>query len=327
MPEKNEYGERLFADGRIEEAKSVFEKIILQEPENLNALNYLGIIAYQAGELEKTVGFFTRALSVDPYHKSSVLNICEVYRNINRLSEVRPLLESIVEKHPDDEMLLKLLEESKKVETESLSELAQKEDLNTPEHWDSQYHLEVGDFEWRRNIVCFGKIKSVLGIIGDNNDTVLDIGCGYGVLFDLLEPLGFDLCGWDISAKAIETINQRGYKGRCLDFINYEHSDNDIVDHVISSELLEHVREPYDVLKKMYHLARKTVIIAVPDDCLAEDKYHLQCFNKTTLRSLVENLPFKKIFIDSFLEEFQYKTPDGKKGMIKRPTLIAFLVK
>lgn len=327
MSETLDYGEKLFAEGMIEESKFVFYEILKEEPENLDALNYLGIIAYQEGSLEDSTRFFKKALSIDPYYKSTVLNICEVYRNINNLSSVRPYLKKIIEKYPDDEKLQKLLEDADNTEEKQSVDFVEKEDVNTPEHWDSTYQREIGGFEWRRNIVSFGKVKSVLGILGENNDTLLDIGCGYGLLLDLLRPLNFRLCGWDLSTKAIKTITDKGHDGRCLDFTKYIHSDSDIVDHVISSEMLEHVKDPHDILKKMYILARKTIIIAVPDDCLEDEKEHLQCFNEKSLRVLIESFSFKKTFIDSCLEEFQYATPIGTTDMIKRPTLLAILVK
>ena len=314
-------GEKLFADGKVEESELIFNSILKKDPENLDAINYLGIIAYQNGDIEESVGYFTKALTIDPYHKNAVFNICEVYRKINRLSVVSPLLKKIIEKYPEDESLIRLLEEA------SSSELPEKENINSAEYWDNNYQKEVGTFEWRRNVVCFGKIKSVLGILGDFNDTLLDIGCGYGLLLDLLLPLGFQLSGWDISGKAVSTINEKGHNGRCLDFTKYEYSEKDVVDHVVSSELLEHVREPHEILKKMYKLARKTIIIAVPDNCLEDAKEHLQCFDEKTFRALVENFTFRKIFIDSCLEEFLYTMPDGKTDVIKRPTLLAILIK
>lgn len=328
MPDNIKYGGELLNDGKVREAESIFLNLLEKQPENLEAINYLGIISFQRGEVEKSVDYFTKALTIDPYYKNAVYNICEVFRTMNNLAVVKPLLNQVLEKYPDDEKLIMLIEEANNLDTpaHSLAE-NRKEDINTEDYWDNSYQNEIGIFEWRRNVVCFGKIKSVLGVLGDSNDIVLDIGCGYGLLLDLLKPVGFQLRGWDISGKAINRVIEKGFYGRRIDFTEYTYSDDDVVDHVVSSELLEHVRDPDAILEKMYQLARKTIIISVPDNCLGDEDEHLQCFDEVSLRSLVELFSFKKIFIDRCLEEFMYKTPAGSTRVINRPTLLAVLVK
>ncbi len=318
MSQNLDQGKDYIKNGNIEEAESFFETILKREANNLDVLNYLGIISFQKRNPDKSINFFIRALTIDPYHKNSVLNICEVCKSIDRLYMVKSFLDKIIEQYPDDDMLTSLLREV---------ENSEKKNINTEGYWDTVFTEEVGKREWRRNVICFGKIKSVLGILGHPGDTLIDIGCGYGLLLDQLSPLGFQLSGWDISQVAAERITAKGYHGRQLDFTRFEPSDNDQVDHVITTEFLEHVYDPYEVLGKIYRLAKKTIIIAVPDNCLEDEEEHLQCFDTKQVNELAAHFQCEHIFIDNFTEEYLFAREDGTNGLIQRPTILVVMIK
>jgi tetratricopeptide (TPR) repeat protein len=53
-------------DGRLEEAKSVYQRILQAEPDHADANHLLGLIAYQGGDPEAAIGLINRAIRSNP---------------------------------------------------------------------------------------------------------------------------------------------------------------------------------------------------------------------------------------------------------------------
>ncbi len=106
------------------------------------------------------------------------------------------------------------------------------------------------------------KVKLILDYIPEEVVSILDIGCGNGIITNELGGK-FQVCGVDISEEALKQV-----KGETIvasaDSIPVE---NNTWDMVFSSEMLEHL--PDDVLDKtmdeIKRIARKYVFITVPN--------------------------------------------------------------
>lgn len=201
--------------------------------------------------------------------------------------------------------------------------------INTKEYWDDTYLSEIGKNEWRRYVVGFNKIKTYLGTIIQKNDTILDVGCGYGLLMDLLRPLNCDLTGYDISEVAIRAIINKGYKGHCINFTRYNPLKEETFSHVIATEFLEHVEDPASTFNKMYELAEKTIIFTVPDRESWNERCseHLQVYNKERIKSLVKGFDLKRVYLEEYMEEFSFIANDRSCKLVKNRCLLTILEK
>ncbi|MGB9499906.1 MAG: glycosyltransferase [Dissulfuribacterales bacterium] len=68
-------GEQLFGMGDIEGAKRIFEQIVSTDPDNIEALNNLGVIAFQQGGTDQAVSYFTRVLETDENYFEAIENL------------------------------------------------------------------------------------------------------------------------------------------------------------------------------------------------------------------------------------------------------------
>ncbi len=107
------YGETLFGRGRMDEAEECFIEISKHHPENTDAYNNLGVIAFHRQEMEQALEYFTKALRIDPFHKNAIINCSFLLKNLNRLHEIRSILAKAVEKFPDDQELSNLFQETR----------------------------------------------------------------------------------------------------------------------------------------------------------------------------------------------------------------------
>ncbi|MCK4793846.1 MAG: tetratricopeptide repeat protein [Desulfobacteraceae bacterium] len=114
MEDKLKQGEAFFTEGKIEEAKECFLKILKHDSLNKEAFNNLGVIAFHQQDIEEAVQHFTKALEIDPFYKDAVLNYADVLRSLGLIHQAVPILEKVIEKHPDDQELSQLMNEAYK---------------------------------------------------------------------------------------------------------------------------------------------------------------------------------------------------------------------
>jgi methionine biosynthesis protein MetW len=98
-----------------------------------------------------------------------------------------------------------------------------------------------------------------------NGGTVLDIGCGDGLLLKMLREKGITAAGVDISPEAVAQCKAAGFEAQTHtldDVLPYAHGSFDTVTML---DILEHVYDPSFALKEATRVARTTVIIGVPN--------------------------------------------------------------
>ncbi|MHC4269182.1 MAG: tetratricopeptide repeat protein [Planctomycetota bacterium] len=104
-------GETLYTEGKIEEAEKCFLSIVENYPDNKEAYNNLGVLAFQKDDKEKAIDYFTRSLEIDPLYRDTIVNYTNLLRSLNQLPVVIPLLEKVVELNPEDKEMKQLLDD------------------------------------------------------------------------------------------------------------------------------------------------------------------------------------------------------------------------
>src|SRR6202045_1349431 len=97
--------------------------------------------------------------------------------------------------------------------------------------------------------------------MGEHGSKVPDVGCGDGDLLQLLETLGIDGRGIELSR---EGVNRCVAKGLAVvqgdadtDLINYP---DDAFDYVILSQTLQATRQPKVVLENLLRIGRRAIV-------------------------------------------------------------------
>lgn len=134
---------------------------------------------------------------------------------------------------------------------------------------------------------------------------VLDAGCGEGETIERLRPLlPGQVTGFDNNPDCVAFVSRRfpGYRFTVEDIYRLPYPDAEF-DLVFCLEVLEHLAEPGKALAELCRVARRDIVISVPNEPwwsltnLARFKYvsrlgdhpeHVQHWNRRTLRRLLE---------------------------------------
>lgn len=159
--------------------------------------------------------------------------------------------------------------------------------------------------------------KTILGWIG-NNKTVLEVGCHTGDLSRRLKEGSCNVTGLEINSKALDEARPFLENAICGDIESPETwrlLQNQKFDVILFEHVLEHLTDPWQILKKSGELLIPggIIIIALPNISNAEnrfqmlfgnfnyteigvmDKTHLRFFNQKTARELITQAGLKVV--------------------------------
>jgi methionine biosynthesis protein MetW len=105
--------------------------------------------------------------------------------------------------------------------------------------------------------------RACIDMIGEG--TVLDVGCGDGLLLSVLAKKGVMGEGVDFSEEAVRKCTEKGIRAtrHSLDE-KLPYADNSF-DWVVALDVLEHQYDPQKLLAEMTRVSKKNVIVGVPN--------------------------------------------------------------
>jgi len=91
-----------FREGKHQEAADLYEKLLALDPDNVEALHNLGVIAASHyKQLDTAIDLISRSLSLQPNHPERINNLAIILEKQGHLSEARELLESALKHDPN----------------------------------------------------------------------------------------------------------------------------------------------------------------------------------------------------------------------------------
>jgi 2-polyprenyl-3-methyl-5-hydroxy-6-metoxy-1,4-benzoquinol methylase len=124
----------------------------------------------------------------------------------------------------------------------------------------------------------------------DPSSRVLDIGSGNGILCYHLVHAGHTPSGLDISDDAIN-LAKKNIPGLDVKVGNVEEhipAEDGSFDYVISSQLVEHLKNPQKAITEMLRVCKKAVLFTTPIEKNLMDPMHLHEFDFYQICDLVE---------------------------------------
>jgi protein O-GlcNAc transferase len=91
----------LHQQGRFAQARTLYEQVLLVQPEHPDALHLLGTLCHQTGNNEAAAELILRALSFDPHNPFFLGNLGAIYQAMQRLDEAQECYRQAVALAPD----------------------------------------------------------------------------------------------------------------------------------------------------------------------------------------------------------------------------------
>lgn len=149
-----------------------------------------------------------------------------------------------------------------------------------------------------------------------SNKKVLDVGCGYGNLGEILKKQNNYVIGLDINQYAVEKAKNRIDEAYCCNIIQQEDFaflKKEDFDLIIFADVLEHLYDPWAILKKFsqYLKSGGYLIVSLPNitawlirlkllfgkfdyqETGILDKTHIRFFNKKNAKKLIQSCDFE----------------------------------
>lgn len=150
---------------------------------------------------------------------------------------------------------------------------------------------------------------SILKLMPQDCNTILDVGCGTGNLSYHLQKEGYNVTGLDVSGFALAEAKKRGIKSVLGDLDSELPFKDNSFDCVVCCQVLQHIFEPLKLVSDMKRVGSKFIIINVPN--IAYWKYRA--------RLLFGDFPFTSI---SYHEPIRFFTLETLKNMITDAGLV-----
>ena len=94
-------GVSLHQQGKLENAKSIYEQVLNKQPKHFDALHLLGVIAAQTGNPELAANLIGKAIELNPNAASAHSNRGNVLKELNRLNEALLCYDKAIALQPD----------------------------------------------------------------------------------------------------------------------------------------------------------------------------------------------------------------------------------
>lgn len=190
--------------------------------------------------------------------------------------------------------------------------------MSNPKCWFGQMYKE--DRYATQRITAYLKlIKPYL----KSGSRLLDVGCYTAEIYDCL-PKDIEYYGLDFDDEALKIASSKGAKVEKIRFDEEEIKLNNRFDIIIVAEILEHLKNPQELLKQLEALLDKNgiIIISLPNECTlfhrimcflgrGVDMYAFKLYKHLHLPTIFQSRAFVSIFFET-LNEVYYINPSGK---------------
>jgi len=187
----------LKAQGQLREAAASYERAITRKPDYADAHNNLGNVWKELGERDKAKASFERALHLRPGNPDTHYNLGVLCQAAGESGQAAHHFRQVLAHDPEDSRGIAIL-------------LARLGAGSVPERTPAAQTQKIYDMRarfWDQESSYFGH-RLVAEALRDHASgpglDILDIGCGTGLVGELVRPLALRLDGVDLSAAMLE---------------------------------------------------------------------------------------------------------------------------
>lgn len=281
---------------RLDEADACYRKTILINPNFAEAHNNLGVILNKRGLLEEAELSYRKAIILKPAFANFHYNLGGLLIKLNKLEEAKICLEKAIELKPN-------YSEAKHI----FSALTGKTTNSAPrEYIENLFNNYAINFDHSLiDKLDYKAPKRIAEIIVDKNPniklgSVLDMGCGTGLLGEEIRKYCSNLEGIDLSKAMLEKARAKNKydKLKHIDIVKYLSTENLNFNYFISTDVFVYLGELSEIFQLIKSRNKSKSKFIFSTEHTNKDGFVLEKSGKYV---------HSKKYIESLCEEFGYK--------------------
>lgn len=274
----NNMGLILLEQKEYDAAIGNFQRAILAAPNTAQLHHNLGLSLHKQGRLEEAIESYQRALALDAEYKEPLQNLGAAFKSIGNLGDAASCYKRLLELAPYDANAKYMLDslagtnQQKTAPREFVTGLFD----DYADHFEEQLVQKLA-------YQIPAKLKQAfVSFLGNSEkfESLLDLGCGTGLVAEAFHDLATCLTGVDLSEKMLDQARKKGiygqlYKAEIRDFLKQPPSTYDLV---VAADVLVYLGRLDDI----FALVAKTMtkggyfLFSTEDNPDAHDFYLLQ---------------------------------------------------
>ena len=233
--------------GRLDEAEISCKKAITLKPDYAEAHNNLGVILKELGRLDEAEISYKKAITLKPDYAEAHNNLGGLLVILNKLVEAKTCFKKAVEFKPDYAEAKHLLSAL----TEHTTNSAPRKYVETLfDNYAMNFeHSLINKLEYKTP----NKIAEMIVAKNPNIQlgSVLDLGCGTGLIGDKIKKYCSNLEGIDLSKSMLEKASAKNIYDKLehKDIVEYLSTEDLDFNYFISSDVLVYVGELSEIFK------------------------------------------------------------------------------
>lgn len=259
----NNYAEMLCRQKRTAEALEEYRQAVIINPKSAEVSNNLGTVLKSCGDYEQALGLFFNAMNLDENLEEAQINAVETLILVAQkdAADAQKIVENWLRQKPDNLFARHLLN-SLKGET---SEIDIKYNQRLFEHFADSYELVVANLDYQAPL-------AVGRFAGSLKTTIVDLGCGTGLVGEIVKNSENHLTGVDISPKMLAKAKAKGVYEElvCDDAVSFLQHHPDF-DWAIAVDVLGYIGDP----SPLFAAAGKADLLFTTENLDDENGYKL----------------------------------------------------
>lgn len=194
------YANMLYFAARLSEALDEYRAAIIINPQSAEACNNIGIILKDLREYEEALGLFFNAYSINPKYEEFSINIAETLTLLHRQDQdtATKIAENWLKISPDDVFARQVNAAFKGEKLE-----------DTKVYSEKLFDNFADNYELVLEKIAYNLPERIRELAGDVKGTVVDLGCGSGLVGKALKTPQNQIIGIDISKKMLENAAKK----------------------------------------------------------------------------------------------------------------------
>ena len=252
------YAVLLHNRNRLNEALEEYRKAVVINPDSSEVSHNLGILQRQMGDFSQALGLFFNSFSLKPDSSQYALDIAETLTIMHRTQpqQAAQTAQRWLEQYPDN------------IFAQRINAAFNNQSTDT----DSRYSQELFDvfastYEQTMSDIKYHLPHEMSQFIGDISGTIVDLGCGTGLLGEQIKTPHNYLIGVDISAQMLCQAKAKNIYDKLEQADIIEYCDHlPPASFVTAADVLGYIGNPEKLFRKIYPHSF-AFSVAIDDKC------------------------------------------------------------